>query len=262
MTRVVIVVPCYNEARRLPVDAFLSFRLERADVRFLFVDDGSTDATHEVLSDLVRRGGDRILMMRLERNSGKAEAVRRGLLAALDRGTDRVGYWDADLATPLHEISRFSEVLDAHPDLDLVMGARVQLLGRTIDRRAYRHAYGRVFATAVAAMLKLPVYDSQCGAKLFRVGPDLRSIFEDTFVTRWIFDVEILARLIAVYEPRGVDAAARVFELPLEEWRDIAGSKIGPADAALAARDLAKIAYRYRAPLALRRMHVRSGYAR
>jgi dolichyl-phosphate beta-glucosyltransferase len=253
--RLELVVPCYNEAERLDVEAIAQHASADEDVSFRFVDDGSTDATPQVLEALCAQAPERLRWMRLEANRGKAEAVRRGMRAALaaDVPPDELGYWDADLATPLSEVARFREVLATHPGIHLVMGSRVQLLGRTIERRFHRHAYGRVFTTAVSGLLALPVYDTQCGAKIFRVSDALDPVFAEPFVTRWIFDVEILARLMGQWEPAGIDTATRIYELPLLVWRDVPGSKIGVADAALAMADLARIARCYRGALMARR---------
>ncbi|MFW6049941.1 MAG: glycosyltransferase [Myxococcota bacterium] len=254
MPRVELVVPCYNEAHRLDGEAFVRFRSDRFDASFLFVDDGSGDATATTLARLCSRAPERLSWMRLDRNRGKAEAVREGMRRALGQGrADYVGYWDADLATPLEELPRFVAALEQDPDVELVMGARVQLLGHRIDRKFHRHAYGRVFTTAVAVLLDLPLYDTQCGAKLFRATDDVRAAFVDPFVTRWIFDVEILARLMGRWERRGIDTTTRLRELPLERWHDVPGSKVTTRDAVLALRDLARLARAYRVPIAARR---------
>ncbi|MCA9536840.1 MAG: hypothetical protein KC593_24325, partial [Myxococcales bacterium] len=154
---------------------------------------------------------------------------------------------------PLDELPAFVETLVARPDVDMVLGARVALLGRRIDRKLYRHAYGRVFATAVSQLLSLEVYDTQCGAKLFRVNSHLQAVLERPFLSRWIFDVEILARYVARYEAEGLEVADRVVELPLRVWTDVAGSKVGVADAARAFVELGRIGRRYHGALAARR---------
>ena len=239
-----IVIPCYNEAQRLPVDQFREF-LPEHDIDFVFVDDGSKDNTAERI-EAVRAGHEnRVTLLRAPRNQGKAEAVRLGLNFALEQGASYLGFWDADLATPLETIPYFVGVLDQRPELDMVFGARVKLLGRQVERRATRHYLGRIFATVVSSMLRLPIYDTQCGAKLFRSGPLTRGLFEQPFCTRWVFDVEILARyIVATGSPATV--AAHIYEYPLETWRDIAGSKVKPTDFVKAFGDVVRIYFKYR----------------
>jgi hypothetical protein len=157
-----------------------------------------------------------------------------------------VGYWDADLATPLESIASFVALLRGRPELVLVMGSRVALLGRQIRRRYARHLLGRAFATAASLVLQLPVYDTQCGAKLFRVTPETAALFSQPFRTRWIFDVEILARMV-VATRNGASRAAQdsIYEYPLEQWQDVQGSRLKLRDFATAALDLAAIGWRY-----------------
>jgi hypothetical protein len=175
---------------------------------------------------------------------GKGEAVRRGLLVALQTEATYVGFWDADLATPLESIAELQQVLEDRAEIEMVFGARVKLLGRTIERRTSRHYFGRVFATAVSLMLRMPVYDTQCGAKLFRVTDDLRRLLAEPFVSRWIFDVEIIARLARLR--RGMDRSAPeavIYEYPLREWRDVSGSKVNSMAFFRAAVDLMRIRF-------------------
>jgi glycosyltransferase involved in cell wall biosynthesis len=243
----IVVVPCYNEARRLVLAAFDAFLARWHDVTLLFVDDGSTDDTPLVIERLRQRHPRRVLTLRLGANVGKAEAVRRGMLLAIRRKPTFVGYWDADLATPLEAIPRLRSVLDERPDVSLVMGSRVQLLGRRIQRRWRRHLLGRVFATAASCVLRLPVYDTQCGAKLLRVTAETAEVFRRPFMTRWIFDVEILARWMQSRSDESVrNAADSIYEYPLEQWREVGGSRLEMADFIAAAIDLAGIYWRYR----------------
>ena len=245
--RTIVVVPCFNEAARLDVAAFRAYhRAVAPDVGFVFVNDGSIDNTLAVLGRLVEDLGEGSRVLSLETNGGKAEAVRRGILSALDEGPAAVGFWDADLATPLEAIGDFQEVLAERPTIEMVFGARVALLGRTIRRRAKRHYTGRVFATVVSLVLQLPIYDTQCGAKLFRVTPRLRELFEQPFLSRWVFDVEIIARRIrAARAGRSTPAADAIFEFPLERWTDVPGSKLRAVDFARAVWDVARIRYAY-----------------
>lgn len=238
--KTVVVVPCFNEESRLPTQAFLDFAARRTDVLFLLVNDGSKDGTLSVLESVRERSPESFQLLDLPENRGKAEAVRAGMLAALDLEPDYFGFWDADLATPLDAIPLFEQVLDERPAVDLVTGARVKLLGRTIERSVWRHYAGRVFATAVSEMLDLPVYDTQCGAKLFRVAPDARKLFARPFVVGWIFDVEILARMIRERGgSRAVEAA--ISEIPLPVWRDVSGSKLKLTDYLRAPLELFRI---------------------
>jgi glycosyltransferase involved in cell wall biosynthesis len=243
--RTTLVVPCYDEAARLDRAAFERFAKSRPDVGFVFVDDGSRDATAALLESLAAALPAQADVLRLERNAGKAEAVRRGVLRALERRPRHVGYWDADLATPLEALPELEALLDERAELLCVFGSRVRLLGRRIERRATRHYLGRVFATAASVVLRLPIYDTQCGAKLFRAGDETRALFAEPFVSGWIFDVELVARLIAARRAAGASAADAIHEHPLRVWRHVEGSKVRPSDFLRALRDLARIRRRY-----------------
>jgi glycosyltransferase involved in cell wall biosynthesis len=252
---VCIVVPCYNEERRLDGDTFVSFVAEaqRADltVDLLFVNDGSTDATGEVLETLTSRIGDRASWLQLSENRGKSGAVRAGLQHVLDHMPDCefMGYWDADLATPLDEIPAFMTYFQQRPDVLAVLGSRVQLLGRHIERQAIRHYLGRVFATAASAVLALPVYDTQCGAKIFRRHPVLTAALQTPFLSRWAFDVELLARMGDACADNGLRSLVDVVvEHPLQTWCDKAGTKVKPWDFPVALVQLGRIAMRTRVP--------------
>ena len=245
MPDAVVVVPCYNEARRLPVSEFEAFLGDVPDVSFVFVDDGSRDGTRELLRELERGSAGRVAIVELPTNLGKAEAVRAGVLRAFERQPAYVGFWDADLATPLPAILEFRSLLDTRPDLEMVFGARVVLLGRRIERRAIRHYIGRVAATAISLVLGLRVYDTQCGAKFFRATPSMRALFEEPFATRWLFDVEILARFIRSLRGDRDAAKTAIYEYPLAEWTDVTGSSLTPADYGRAVVDLLRIWRRY-----------------
>lgn len=223
MSSVCVIIPCYNEARRLPADAFVAYLSRVPTVRLCFVDDGSRDDTRAVLARLQQQQPDQIEVMHLARNQGKAGAVRAGVLHCAGQPVDYLGYFDADLATPLDAIGDLQTALDRQPALDLVMGSRIKFLGADIRRRAFRHYVGRVIATFISNILKLPVYDTQCGAKLFRRGI-VANLFGEPFISPWLFDVELLARLIRQYGRAGV--AEHVAEVPLRQWIEQSDSRI------------------------------------
>ena len=235
------MVPCYNESQRLDGDAFVAFAEKNEGVSFLFVNDGSRDNTLEVLNALAQRH-PRLLVLDLEQNGGKAEAVRRGMLhAATEFQADFIGFWDADLATPLSEITRFIHIAANH-GYKVVTGLRLLRLGAGVRRKKLRHYLGRCFATAASVMLGLPVYDTQCGAKLYRTEV-VPTLFTEKFVTRWLFDVEILARYIVAY---GRTAATNeIYEHPVFAWEDVAGSRLKFHDFFKAPMEMLKIKHKY-----------------
>jgi dolichyl-phosphate beta-glucosyltransferase len=248
-----LVIPCYCEASRLVPHAFLALLTASDQVNLLFVDDGSPDDTPAILARLAATRPDRIEVLRLAHNRGKAEAVRRGLLRALEGQVDLVGFWDADLATPLPAVEDFRLLLEQHPDLRWVFGARWRALGRTIARNPVRHYLGRGFATVVSVMLGLTVYDTQCGAKLFRADDLLRRVLVEPFQGRWIFDVEMLARLLVQHRSgTAPDPAEIVYEVPLTAWKHDGKSHVRWFDFFRAFADLVVVWNRY-----LRHHHTR-----
>lgn len=242
----VIVIPCYNEAKRLDLWAFRHFAHHMRGLRLLMVNDGSRDDTAELLDKLARENSQ-IEALHLSPNGGKAEAVRRGILAACEQSPDFVGYLDADLATPLEELPHFVDVLTRREDVQIVFGSRMRLLGRDVRRRRVRRLLGRSFAIVASQVVGIPIYDTQCGAKIFRVNEQLQAAFSEPFNSRWIFDVEILARLKNGYQAAGLgDVSQVVYELPLDRWEEVPGSKLKSSDFVKAIGELYTIFWRYR----------------
>lgn len=240
MSSILVVVPCYNEAERLDQAAFIEFASAQPEFTFLFVDDGSGDATLDRLTHLHSVLPTQLLFLPLTRNVGKAEAVRSGINAYIDvEQFEYFGFLDADLSAPLSQLLVLRDALESG-EARMVMGSRVKRLGAQITRRPLRHYLGRVFATFVSMELALDVYDSQCGIKLLDHG-FANTAFASPFCTKWIFDVEILVRLRTEYP----DFESRVLEIPLTMWTEKGGSKVSFASFLAVPLDVLRIRRTY-----------------
>ncbi len=245
MKKIGIVVPCFNESLRFDRDSFLSFvQKSKDEIFFCFVNDGSTDNTSYILKEMTLKS-DRFYFLDLKHNKGKAEAVRQGVffLSRMDE-FEWIGFWDADLATPLNEIELFKYMISKNSELKFVMGSRIMRLGSTIYRHWYRHYLGRVFATCASISLSLPVYDTQCGAK-FIYWDLAKEIFCDPFKSSWLFDIELIFRTIKTnfYKSSGNKI---FYEIPLNQWQDKKGSKLKFIDFLRAPLEMVRIYFAYR----------------
>lgn len=220
MQEICIIIPCYNEGNRLPAETYTKF-LEQNECSLFFVNDGSKDNTLEVLQELESAFPTKVKVIDLNRNSGKAEAVRQGFLEAFCRDRFRyIGYLDADLATPLEEIEYLLRYFDR--DIAVIIGSRVKRLGADIERDLHRHYLGRIFATMASLYLDIAVYDSQCGAKIFE-RQMAEELFREPFASRWLFDLELLYRL---KKKGAVQFERTILEVPLRTWKEKGDSRI------------------------------------
>jgi len=224
MPKTTIVIPCYNEEKRIPIQDYRCFLFNNT-TEVLFVNDGSTDRTQLLLQELQQEFPLQVRVLPLPNNVGKAEAVRRGILATEElEKNDIIGFMDADLSTPLEEIKYFiSEFTNGR--IQFVFGSRISRIGAQIIRFHHRHYFGRIIATMVSMYLRIPIYDSQCGAKFFQVG-FARKLFMAPFVSRWLFDVEIFRRIDLL----DINVKECALELPLHTWIEKGGSKISFKD--------------------------------
>lgn len=230
-----LVVPCYNEANRLNASAFLKAVEDYPWLSVCFVDDGSTDATAETLARL-SAFSPAFQALYLERNVGKAEAVRRGVNYLLANShADLVGFWDADLATPLEELPAFMRHFSENGLVQAVIGSRWPHLGARVTRNFFRGLAGAAMKALIRLVLRAPVYDTQCGAKVFSRALAFR-IFDRPFLSKWLFDVELLRRI-------GVPFLNRVVrEQSLSAWFDVPGSRLSLLDSFRISGDLLRIA--------------------
>lgn len=210
-----VVIPAFNEARRLPryleeVVAYFDGRRESYEV--IVVDDGSTDETVVLVTRAVSRH-PRVRVLGLGRNEGKGAAVRHGMLAA--QGQLRL-FADADGATPITEVKRLEPALAA--GAEVVIGSRAMADPAVcVVAHLHRMAAGRVFNWMVARLGLAGIADSQCGFKLFR-GRVAEDLFARLQTAGFGFDVELLLLARA--------AGYRTVEVPVN-WTDQPGSKVG-----------------------------------
>lgn len=219
MSKVAVIIPCFNEAERLQKESFLHFLSANKNFKFVFVNDGSTDDTYNILYEMQQNFPEYIKILSLAINSGKGEAVRKGIQSIVkDDNIQYIGYLDADLSTPLEEfvyIYEKGKVANA----DIIIGSRIKKADSLIKRSFTRHVIGRLIATIVDFKFKLGIYDTQCGAKIFKQSV-LAHTINDVFRTKWFFDIEILLRI------KKKNAQPVIAEIPLNSWHHVPGSKI------------------------------------
>jgi len=237
-----IIIPCYNEAFRFDTDLFDQYHKALPNAYFVFVNDGSTDHTEELLQDIAFAKAN-IHILSLTYNVGKGEAVRQGIRFALVETTTKyIGYFDADLATPLTEVLRLKQALENQTEAWIVLGSRKRSKNNVIQRRWYRHIPGRIFATLVNTfILKCPIHDTQCGAKLMRTS-FAQNAFQHLFLTRWLFDIELIMRLEASHSRQEIKK--RILELPVLQWTDNGASKIRFSDAVMIPFQLVRLLFK------------------
>ena len=243
--QVTLVVPLFNEASRWD-QPYWHQMLAIESTNWIFVDDGSTDGTSDEVERLLN--GYDAELLRLTSNVGKGNAVRLGLLSALERSTSGVGFIDGDGAfdprdvqTLVEKFKSLTSSREERTDWECIWGSRVALAGHDIQRRASRHYLGRIIATLVSPGLPNVPYDTQCGFKVFRTSAELHRCLTAPFFTKWFFDVEILQRWIQL-----TGQPMRIWEEPLLRWRDIPGSKIKATSSARIAREISFVVGRNR----------------
>lgn len=244
MSDCLIIIPCYNEEERLPIKQFENFinLLTNSNIHLLFVNDGSLDNTQLVIDSLVNKNKEILFSIHKSKNEGKAAAIKTGSDWALEHSYQWIAYFDADLSAPLNEIFPMLKLKEDKSHLKFILGSRVKRLGTEIERSNVRHYFGRVFSTLASLVLKLPVYDTQCGAKLLH--RDLIEIaFKEKFISKWIFDVEIIARII---QAKGKEYAINhLYEYPLQEWKEVGNSRLKAIHLLKVPVELLKIKIKY-----------------
>lgn len=222
-----VVIPAYNEERRLPptlIDIIDFFDRKGCKYEVIVVDDGSSDNTSEVVRKFERVRSE-VRLIQLPKNQGKGHAVRLGVLNS--HGA-RILFADADGATPIAEVDRLMAALDG--GADIAIGSRAIASDDTkVSTSLHRKILGRAFNRCVNVILLPNISDTQCGFKLFSRKAGL-FLFRKQTSDRFSFDVELLFLAHKV----GLSIA----EVPIN-WRNVPGSKVNLAlDAMMMFRDV------------------------
>lgn len=229
-----IVFPAHNEQARLQRaldDARAYCRERRLDYEIIVVDDGSRDATREIVEHAARM--DRtIRLVSLPENRGKGAAVRAGMGAASGRW---ILMSDVDLSTPLSELERLEPYRTKG---EVIIGSRA-VPGAQLNVRqpVWREWMGRTFNLLVRLVGLSGCHDTQCGFKLWSADA-ARVVFPQVKIDRFAFDVESLWLARA--------CGFRVLEVPVR-WNHDAGSRVNvPLDGARMVFDLLALVVRAR----------------
>jgi len=239
-----VVIPVFNEAVRLNEDEYLKFAKKYPQVILLLVNDGSTDGTLKKITHLSENQPN-IHILNKTKNEGKGEAIRSGaqFFEQHFAPVKWLGFMDGDLATPFSELEIFLDSSDfGSQELFGIFGSRFKCLGASISRNEVRHYMGRVMATLISRLLRLPIYDSQCGFKFFKPNC-FYAICKEPFLSKWLFDVEMIIRVGNHFGEKGINGLK---ERPLNEWNEIPGSKVRPIDFVLELVQLYRIKLKYK----------------
>jgi CheY-like chemotaxis protein/glycosyltransferase involved in cell wall biosynthesis len=238
-----VVIPCYNQKERLLSKEFIDYIDENSGYHLCFVNDGRKDKTLEVLNNLQKGREDFITVYDCEKNGGKAEAVRLGMLhMAQKEDLDYIGFLDADLSTDLADFDDLVKTIQTS-DFKIVSGSRISRMGANITKESAREIISMTINFIIRKVLKMDFKDTQCGAKIFSKDV-IKIAFGEKFVTQWIFDVEIFKRMSIHF---GLKRAKEFLcEQPLKRWIHADGSKLSMKDSIKIVMQLGQIAWVYR----------------
>ena len=238
-----VVIPCFNEEKRLTKRAFTDFIDKHSGYYLCFVNDGSTDKTLEVLNGLRNEREDFITVHNCEKNVGKAEAVRQGmLLMSKKEDLDYIGFLDADLSTDLTDFDDLVSTLEKS-DYRIVSGSRISRMGANITKESARSVISLIINYMIRKILSMDFKDTQCGAKIFH--KEVIGIsFDKKFISKWVFDVEIFKRISLHF---GLKKTKQILcEQPLRRWIHVDDSKLSMKDSVRIVGQLGQIAWAYR----------------
>ncbi len=233
----ICIIPFYNEEKRINKEIFLSIFLNNPQIIFLLIDDGSIDNTLQYLINNFQNFPN-VIIDRNNKNIGKANSIKKGFNISQNIDCNYVGFIDADFATPFSEFKRLLKIAQEQ-NIDIIFGSRIMLHGNEIKRNTYRHYISRIILTFLNLIFDLKIYDTQCGCKIYKKNV-LNIITNMTFVSKWLFDIEIFINL------KIKNLNIKMLETPLLKWNEIPGSKIKLKDIILIPIDLIKIIVKYK----------------
>ena len=238
-----VVIPCYNEEKRLASDEFKQFVNSNLGYHLCFVNDGSEDNTLDVLHKLKKGSEGRISIYNCKENFGKAEAVRLGMLhLSKQQQFDYIGFLDADLSTNFEDFDALVDTIEAS-NFKIVSGSRITRMGSEIKKESARAIISNAINFIIRKTLGMDFKDTQCGAKIMTIDV-IEDTFQTKFLTKWLFDVEIFMRMRKKY---GLEKAKTLLcEKPLNRWVHKDGSKVSYKDSFKILSQIVQIAFHYK----------------
>lgn len=228
-----MVIPCFNEAVRIDIEKVAQL-LKINEAFIIFVDDGSSDSTHLRL-EFEFKNFKNFEIVRLKKNVGKSNALRVGMLRALELKFIYVGTYDADGAISPSDLLTAMTICSTDSNIQLVSGARILLAGSDVSRNSLRRWAGRIIATIIAMILQTQIYDPQSPCKVYRA-TFLKDHLGEDFQTRWFVDTEIILRSRKTFT-----AGAKIVEFPVVSWRDVGGSHLSISQVLCVAIEITKL---------------------
>jgi glycosyltransferase involved in cell wall biosynthesis len=210
MKLLTLILPCYNETTRLKNNLEnLKNLCNIKDLGVIVVDDGSSDSSVQILQTLDEYKNGLLRIYNLNQRSGKAEAVRTGLLLASQTQSEYIGFYDIDFATSPHELQQIINFIRFNK-VNVLLGHR-PLMNRSWNRISQSAAFKlfiKLFVTKIAK-------DPQCGLKIFRNQANIKSLFEEKFLCRILFDFELITRSFKFFSGK------KITNYTLTSWRDV-----------------------------------------
>ncbi len=235
-----IVIPCFNEEKRLDLDAFSVFTHQHPQVHLVFVDDGSTDSTNQKLHAFCKKHV-RCQLVDSTKNAGKASAVHLGMHWAFKKKPSKYySFLDADLSISLEQHYALCNNLEKN---DLSLCYHTKRKGKqSIRNSIFRNLISKALFMLNSKLLKLNIADTQCGSKVF--SSDLAQfIFKEPFLSSWLFDIEIFLKIKAHFGLSFLNTQTRgVF---LQKIKDHHNTKLHLSSMFKLGKDYLSIYYHY-----------------